>query len=120
MYTWDRLAKLPDKYVVDMVNESFQLWQDWFWGNYEQWPTREIPIWVDRYNATEAVIDKAKSETEVLQQPPKQQPVGPVVNLPPEYVYGRLPPKVEPVQPGRGIVWTIAAILATIFLSKSV
>jgi hypothetical protein len=119
MFIWDRLERLPDRAIVDIVNGTFSQWQDWFYGNYEQWDMSQYPIWIERYHILDQVIDEASRLTTVLPEPPQEQPIGPIVELPPEYVYGRVPPPIKPAGIPKSVMWAIAAVLATIFLSKA-
>jgi len=118
MWIWDRLETLPQQSVTDIVNDTLSKWQDWFWGNYEDWPISQLNLWVERYHILSQVIEDAAKKTTVLPEPPKEQPIGPIVELPPEYVYGKVVP-IKPAGISKGILWTIAGILAVIFLSKA-
>ena len=119
MYIWDRLLELPHPDVVDIVNNVFNEFQDWFWGQYERWDMNELPIHIDRYNRIQPVILDWISKTTILDEPVVEQPrtPGEIIHLPPEYVTGRVP--IKPAGISKGMFWTIAGILATIFLSKA-
>jgi hypothetical protein len=118
MYIWDRLSELPDQDTVDIVNRTFNAWQDWYWGNEDYWNLNELPEWENRFVRLQRLIQQAAAQTEIMDEPAEQDPIQPGEELPPEYVYGRLPP-VKAAGLSKGLMWVIGGILATIFLSKS-
>lgn len=117
---WNRLEYLPEQNIVDIVNDAFTAWQDWFWGNYEYWELSEIPVWEHRFIILEKLIDEASKQTKILDEPVTSDPLKPgvITHLPPEYVYGRIP-EVKPAGMNKGLMWGIIGILGTILLSKT-
>lgn len=120
MDVWDRLPELPHPDVVDIVNAVFEQFQDWFWGQYEVWDMSELPTHVDRYNTIQPVIMDWVGQVGTQDEPYQEEPLEPgqVIHLPAEYVYGTVHP-IQPAGLSKGMLWTIAGLLATIFLSKA-
>lgn len=48
--------------VVNASNAAIADWQDWYWGNYEEWDLSELPGLITAYNDTKNALTTAERE----------------------------------------------------------
>lgn len=93
------LLKSVPKAEARVINAAIAQWQDWYWGQFEAWPSDELLDWQDRYVKTARLLDSAAKKTVVVktvQQTDSYRPPKPIpIKLPPLLVTAR-PPKPPP------------------------
>lgn len=94
------LLKTVPKEQAQLINASISDWQDWYWGNLDNWPADELMHWQDVYVKTARLLDEVASHTvmvsDVTQTDDYRPPTGKVIHLPPLLVTARPPPAPPP------------------------
>ena len=74
------------------LNQALSDWQDWYFGNYEQWPSEELGLWQTRFRDTLAGIEALEQRRGTMDEPIVTTPPssGPII-LPDEVIVGQRP-----------------------------
>lgn len=95
------LLKDVSKADKDRMMALLSDFQDWYWGNFEAWPSDELLHWQERYRqgeqhyqrmAAKTVTVSSYKETSDYHGPPQ----GPVQHMEPIYITARPPPPPPP------------------------
>lgn len=93
---WEELGSEYDQYYNTMsvtsrnaIQKALSDWQDWYYGNWDDWGPSDK--WQDVYSRTLALLDAEKAKGARRETPVDLPPQQEVIELPPEYIYGRVP-----------------------------
>jgi hypothetical protein len=83
----DRLNRVGDtaddtaRGLLSAVNAAISDWQDWYWGNLDQWPLSQLPAWEARYHTALSQLVSLESAHGKRELPAPSEPSGPVAVL---------------------------------------
>lgn len=112
----NRLGTTATRNQIMAVNSVISDWQDWYWGNLDQWNQREMPRWETQYAQVSSLLDRLEaahgSEDEPVTTPPIRPEAPPIV-LPTERITAPRPWWYYGL-------WGLGALLAVKVLGKAV
>lgn len=68
-----------DTSVVSRLNALISDWQDFYWGEYEQWPVTQLAVWENNLPNMEAALAQLESQAGRASAPVTSAPTGPVI-----------------------------------------
>lgn len=68
-----------DTSVVSRLNALISDWQDFYWGEYEQWPVTQLAVWENNLPNMEAALAQLESQAGRASAPVTSAPKGPVI-----------------------------------------
>lgn len=87
VYNTLNLSKTDTQYFMALFSD----WQDFYWGNLDQWPVNDLAMWNDRYNKAESKLLSLEQQLTPREAPIVSKPSGQVVTVAPTQVYGTWP-----------------------------
>jgi len=68
-----------DTSVISRLNALLSDWQDFYWGEYEQWPVTQLAVWESNLPNMEAALTRLESEAGRASAPVTTPSTGPVI-----------------------------------------
>lgn len=81
-----------DASVVSRLNALMSDWQDFYWGEYEQWPVTQLAVWENNLPNMEAALTRLEQSAGTQSEPVTSAPSsGPIIQAPELRVVGTWP-----------------------------
>lgn len=58
-----------DPRKVSQLNTALADWQDFYWGNYEQWPVNELQLWADNLDNFAVLLKQLQTQGGIVAAP---------------------------------------------------
>lgn len=90
----DRLNRVgvgADPAMIRRLNALMADWQDFYWGEYQQWPVTQVQVWANNLPNMEAMLVQLEQAAGTQKDPVTTAPVGPVKTMDPLKVTGTWP-----------------------------
>lgn len=75
----DHVGAGADMTKVRQLNAFISDWQDFYWGEYEQWPVNQLAVWENNLPNMQALLTSLEQSAGTVETPVTSEPAGPVV-----------------------------------------